>query len=464
MPHHGHDQLDADVIIIGAGLSGMTAAHALHQAGVRVLIFDGKDRVGGRTWCDPGFDNGAIDYGGMFVGSTHARSIELGKSLGLELVKARPEGRAVWDLGGETLIAEPGRYPDKTLPDGSSLQAALSAAFGKIDTIAAEVGKDRPWAAPGAQALDALTMTTWLEQHVPDPLVRNIVGSDISIITGVNTSELSVLFFAFYVAQCENMAALQVTANTYLWAGGAGQMATRIADNVGAAAIRLNEPALMIDHSGQGACLTTLKGRYHARRVILALPPSAIARIHFTPELPDARRQLNRRTNMGRYMKLQLRYASRFWLQQGLSGEVFSLEPGYFALDVTRPGDTRATLVLFIGASCYDRWFNQGVETRRTEILRALSRALGAQALVPEDYIETAWNEIAFTMGGPVCHMPPGLLSTAGPALRASVGALHFAGTEAAPNWTGYMEGAVQAGEAAAIQIMAALTSEETTA
>jgi len=464
MPHHGHDHLDTDVIIIGAGLSGMTAAHTLHQAGMRVLVFDGKDRVGGRIWCDPRFDHGAIDYGGMFVGTTHARSTELGKSLGLELVKARPEGCAVWDLGDETLMAEQGNYPDKTLPDGSSLQAGLTAAFGKIDAVATKVGKDSPWAAPDAQALDALTMATWLEQNVPDPLVRSIVGSDISIITGVNPGELSALFFAFYVAQCENMTALQVTANTYLWKGGAGQMATRIAEKIGAAAIHLNEPVVAINHSDQGACLTTLKGRYHARQIILALPPPAIARIHFTPELPDARRQLNRRTNLGRYMKLQLRYASRFWLEQGLSGEVFSLEPGYFALDVTRPGDARATLVLFIGASHYDRWFNQGRKVRRAEILRALARALGAQALTPEDYIETAWNEIAFTMGGPVCHMPPGLLSTAGQALRASVGVLHFAGTETARNWTGYMEGAVQAGEAAADQTIAALSSEETTA
>ncbi|WP_138464279.1 FAD-dependent oxidoreductase [Poseidonocella sp. HB161398] len=453
----GHD---ADVIIVGAGLSGMTAAKDLAAAGQSVLVFDGKDRVGGRTWCDPSYPEGAIDFGGMFVGTTHSRSTALGLEMGLELVRARPEGAAVWDLGGTPLTAPDG-YPERVLEDGTSLKDALAAAFAEVDRIAAEIGKDDPWNAPRAAELDAMTMQGWLDATVADPLARRIVGADVSIITGVDPSEISALFFAFYVAQCEDMHALQVTSNTLLWKGGAGQIADRIADRIGRSRLRLSEPVIAIDHAEDGATVTTMQGSYRARRLILALPPSAAAQIRFSPELPDARRQINRRTNFGRYMKLQIRFDRQFWLDKGLSGEIFSLNPGFFSLDVTRPDDAQATLVVFIGASAYDAWHGKGEEARRVEMLDALARCLGPDAMTPAAYVETPWNEVPFTMGGPVCHMPPGLLSTAGPALRAPIGAIHFAGTEAAPNWTGYMEGAVQSGEAAAAAIKATLKTGE---
>ncbi len=452
--------LDADVIIVGAGLSGMTAAKELHEEGLKVLLFDGKDRVGGRTWSDSQFENGALDFGGMFIGTTHARSQRLGTEMGLEMVKARPAGKMVWDLGDELLIAEDGSYPEKTIGDGSDLKAALAKAFAAIDELARKVGKENPWEAPEAAELDSKTMATWLEENVSDPLVRKIVGSDVTIITGVDPAEISLLFFAFYVAQCEDMYALQVTANVMLWIGGAQQISLRIADKLPSSSIHLSEPVIGVNHGEDGVEVLTERGSYTAKRIIMALPPSAAAQIMFRPELPPTRRQINRRTNFGRYLKLQIRYEKQFWLDKGLSGEIFSLAPGFFSLDVTRPGDKVATLVLFIGGSNYDRWFEQGEQRRREEMLTALARCLGEEARNPIAYIETNWNGVEFTMGGPVCSMPPGLMSTCGAALREPIGRIHFAGTEAAPAWTGYMEGAVQSGEAVAAQIKGVLIND----
>lgn len=431
----------------------MTAARQLDGSGLKVLLFDGKTRVGGRTWSDSRYENGACDFGGMFIGTTHERSQRLGKEMGLEMVKARPAGKMVWDLGEEIVIAEDGSYPEKVTSDGSDLKEALSRTFAAIDELAKKVGKDNPWDVPEAAELDSKTMATWLEENVADPLVRKIVGTDITIITGADPSEISLLFFAFYVAQCEDIYALQVTANVMLWIGGAQQISLRIAEKLPTGSIHLNEHVIAIAHGEETVEVRTLKRTYTARRIIMALPPSAAAQISFDPQLPSARRQINRRTNFGRYMKLQLRYEKQFWLESGLSGEIFSLSPGFFALDVTRPGDTAATLVLFIGGSNYDRWFSLGLEPRRTAMLASVARCLGEEALRPRGYIETNWNDVEFTMGGPVCHMPPGLMSTCGHALREPIGRIHFAGTEAAPSWTGYMEGAVQSGEAAAEQI-----------
>jgi monoamine oxidase len=445
--------ISSDYIVVGAGVSGMTAAKRLHEAGASVLVFDGKDRVGGRTWSDSDKTDGAIDYGGMFIGATHDRSQRLGTSLGLEMVKARPAGKCLWNLGDELLVAEDGSYPDKTLADGSDLKAGLTAAFKAIDTLAAKVGKDAPWDHPDAHELDGKTMATWIEETIEDPLVRRIVGSDVTIITGADPSEISLLFFAFYVAQCEDMYALQVTANVSLWIGGAQQITTRIADLLPEGSIRLGEPVTAISQDDGGVQVTTAQGAYRARRVILALPPSAAAQMTFSPPLPSQRRQINRRTNLGRYMKLQIRFKDQFWVDKGFSGEVFSLEPAFLSLDVTRPGDATSTIAMFMGGSRFEAWYNLGLPERRSKILDTLAKCFGDEALSPTDYVETYWDEVPFTGGGPVSYMPPGLLSNSGAALRAPVGRIHFAGTEAAPAWTGYMEGAVRAGEAAVHQV-----------
>lgn len=257
------------------------------------------------------------------------------------------------------------------------------------------------------------------------------------------------LFFAFYVAQCENMYALQVTSNTSLWLGGAQQISVRLAETMGSA-VHLNEHVVAISYSEEGVEVTTTKATYSARRAILAMPPMSDAQIHFSPELPHSRRQINRRTNLGRYFKIHFRYNKRFWVEKGLSGEIFSLKPNFFSLDVTREGDELATLVLFVGGSSFDVLEAAGSQKRKEILLEALVSSLGEDARNLADYVEINWNDQPFTMGGPVCHMPPGLLSSAGPALRASIGPIHFAGTEAAPAWTGYMEGAVRSGETAA--------------
>jgi monoamine oxidase len=159
---------------------------------------------------------------------------------------------------------------------------------------------------------------------------------------------------------------------------------------------------------------------------------------------------------MGRESKIQVRYPRAFWREANLSGEIFDLDLGHLSLDVTRPGDDWATIVAFIGGKDYDRWYALGAEGRRRAVLDSLVAALGHQAAEPLAYHETDWPSVPYTLGAPVTIMPPGLLSSVGTALNRPVGPLRFAGTEAAPMWTGYMEGAVRAGEAAADSILAA--------
>lgn len=246
-----------NVIVVGAGLSGMTAAYTLAAQGLEVIVVEAKDRVGGRTHSDPDYEGGPLDLGGMLIGVTHDRSRRLGETLGLTWAHARPEGRMTYRVNGDVILAPDSSYP--TTIDGSDgFDVKLAKAYGKFDVLAARVGADGPWDTAFDRELDMMNVATWLELNVPDPVVRRIVDTDLNIIVGAATSEISMLFWAQYVAKCENMHALQVTANDALWIGGAQQISQRIAEQPGITLVT-ESPVTSVQYTDDSVTVHTTK-------------------------------------------------------------------------------------------------------------------------------------------------------------------------------------------------------------
>ena len=124
----------------------------------------------------------------------------------------------------------------------------------------------------------------------------------------------------------------------------------------------------------------------------------------------------------------------------------------YSSADGSQPG-----LVGFIEGAPARAWGARPAAERRQAVLRNLARFFGPEAEQPTHYVEQDWTAERWTGGCSAGVMPPGTLSRFGPALRAPVAGLHWAGSETATEWHGYIEGAIESGERAAREVLARL-------
>jgi monoamine oxidase len=231
-------------------------------------------------------------------------------------------------------------------------------------------------------------------------------------------------------------------------------LATRLGDRV-----RLSEPVLAVTQQPHRALVATSASEFEADAVIVALSPGQCRRIQFNPPLPPGRAVLHNLAQTGTQLKAHFVYDRPFWREQGLSGASLSiglLPPMTF--DNTPPDGEPGVLGILVTAGAgplgvADHAVVLGARDRRQEAFaNGLSELFGEQALQPIDYHEQLWagNPLA---AGCVNPAPPHLLTAVGDALRKPVGCIHWAGTETADRWIGWMEGAVSSGRRAAEEV-----------
>jgi monoamine oxidase len=188
------------------------------------------------------------------------------------------------------------------------------------------------------------------------------------------------------------------------------------------------------------------------------VPPPLRTQIEFAPELPPAHRQLAQRMPMGWLVKATAVYTEPFWRADGLSGEALNEQgPVTITFDNSPPGARPGALVGFVGGRDARAFARLGKSERRRAVLGCFETLFGPRALAAERYIEHDWAAERWSGGGPVASFASGGWSAAGPALREPVGRLHWAGTETATRWTGYIDGAISSGERAAAEALAEL-------
>ena len=144
-PRRGRAPKRADVVVVGAGLAGLTAATDLVARGHSVVVLEARDRVGGRTLNHPVAGGEVVEVGGEWVGPGQDRLMARARALAVKTFKTYTEGELLLHYGG-ALSRFSGLIPPLPEPDASDFGALL----GKTVALQATIPLDRPWTAPNA--------------------------------------------------------------------------------------------------------------------------------------------------------------------------------------------------------------------------------------------------------------------------------------------------------------------------
>ena len=449
--------LEADVVVVGGGLAGLTAARRLVEQGIDVAVLEARDRVGGRTLNLELDDGELVEIGGQWVGPTQDRVMALIAELELETFPTWCEGKNVLELGGAIST-----YTG-TIPRVSPVVLfELDRVRRKLARMQEEVPTAEPWTSARAREWDGITFSEWMSRTTRSSRVRDLFRSAAAVVWGADPSEFSLLWALFYMRSGGGLDALLDTrggAQQDRVVGGSQAISMRIAEDLGER-LRLGSRVMRVAQDERGVSIETSLGAARCRRAVIALPPPLCRSIEFDSSLGTARVQLSSRMPMGAVIKATAVYSKPFWREMGLSGEAVSTSgPVCTTFDNSPYGSQKGAMLGFIGAREASAHVGLGLSERRRTTLEAFARLYGEQALHPLAHHEQAWGEEEFSGGGPVCSPSPGTLSVYGPALREPVGRLHWAGSESSTVWAGYMDGAVRSGERAALEVSDALSS-----
>ncbi|WP_457095069.1 flavin monoamine oxidase family protein [Mycobacteroides abscessus] len=458
---HSGPVIERDVVVIGAGISGLMTARRLVQAGHSVAVLEARDRVGGRTWSQI-IDGEFFEIGGQWISSDQDALKDLLAELGKETFRRYREGNSVY-IGQDGERREfTGDFPvsDATLQQVSQLVHAL-------DSLAAEIDAATPWQHPRAAELDAIPFATWLASNSDDEEARRIVGHYIA--AGMFTkpshsfSVLQAMLMIASAGKFEHLIDEGILLDERV-VGGMQSVSQQIADELGPDVVHLSTQVRQVIWSDAGeampSAVTAVSDRVtvRARCAVLAIPPNLYSTIDYQPPLPRIQQVSHQHQSMGLVIKAQAVYETPFWRAHGLSGTGFaSRERICEVYDNTVAGHPHGTLVGFVAGEQADETWALPDDQRRGAILESFAAYFGDEAKRPLAVYLSDWGTEEFTRGAYGASWSIGGLSRWGHLQNRPVGPIFFASSDI--QGIGYMhvDGGVRIGTDTANRINSAL-------
>ncbi|RMD42676.1 hypothetical protein DV735_g2420, partial [Chaetothyriales sp. CBS 134920] len=422
-PQSSHTQ----VLIIGAGLAGLTAASELHQQGIDVLVLEAAGRIGGRVEAVTTQRGSRLDLGGQWIGHGHGRIAALAE-------QANATAYKTWTRGTPRIVRE-----GKTVPAFSPsvlLAAVILAVFNLLCKV---------WIPP---SWNSVTVEKAVAAAANTTTTRQLLRLLAAITTTAELDKYSVYALGRSLPLSGGLLAMLRThggAQDTLLVEAMGSVTDMLAARLGGSArVRTNMRVTEIEHGGVDSTAVIIVRvesgeEFTAAKVIVTVPPPMQRSLRFQPALPQDRILLQQNTRMGVVYK--------------------AIVPLCGTFDSSAPGDDAPghLCLLVPGTSARDLDLVADANSRRDLLLSRLVPFLGRDVLQPLEWHEKAWHQDEFCGGGyvgfPLVGTTHGLL----PMPHAPVGDIHWAGTETADDHPGYLEGAVLSGQRAAAEVIATI-------
>ena len=447
------------VIVVGAGLAGLSAARRLVASGREVVVLEARDRVGGRVRGGE-LAGHPVEVGGTWLGEGHAMMYALVEELGLATFRTwNDSGSVLLDLGGRQSRLAPHKGATPRL--NPFALADLAQGLLRFERMATKVDLEQPWATPGARRLDGQTFESWIRRNLRTSAGRAYFHTACEAVFAADACDLSLLHALFYArsnADFETLLAVDRGAQQDRVVGGSVRVAEGLAVWLGDR-VRLGAVVRSVRQGADEVAVELRDGsRVTGERLVVAIPPMLAGRLEYDPPLPSWRDQLTQKLPAGSVVKAFAAYPTPFWRDEALNGQAASDRgPVKVTFDVSPPGAEVGMMLGFIEGGDARDWVRLSAQDRRRSFLDSLVRYFGPTAGNPIAYLEQDWTAEEFSRGCYGAHFAPGVWTAFGEALRPPVGRIHWAGAEYAVHWNGYMEGAVRSGEATADEVLRAL-------
>lgn len=443
---------DSRVLVIGAGVSGLTCAYRLQQAGIDALVLEASDRVGGRTRTVRSPDGVLLEGGGQWFGPGQTAVLQLIDELGLETTPTYTHGRTVFRLRGRTStsrVGVPFEWPLVTLD--------LSIAITRLQMLAARVNRERPWTSARAAGLDRTTFDEWLTEHTRTVAARHIFDAVSALTLGGDPRDLSLLGVLQHIRSAGGLLRLigvRGGAQDRRLITGAQSISTSLADRM-PGRVLLETPAKQIEWDANTATVRAAGHEFRASAVVVAMCPIDRGHIDMVPELPPIERDRIALSAQYSGIKVHAVYPTPFWRARGFNGQAVSdVGPAPVVFDNSPADDRVGVLSAFVAGTVSDHPASPTIEqildpdVRRVGVLECFAELFGDEARHPTYFTEVDWRAEPY-IEGCIPSVAPGVL-TATHGHSHGTGRLVWAGTEQSDVWNGYIDGAVRAGERAA--------------